>query len=59
VAGVLGASKDVIRRTYGHHAHDHLRHAVAAFSRGPRVHDTPMKSVNKRGQKEKISPNSD
>jgi integrase len=33
VAGVLGASEDVIRRTYGHHAHDHLRHAVAAFSR--------------------------
>jgi integrase len=33
VAGVLGASEDVIRRTYGHHAHDHLRRAVAAFSR--------------------------
>ena len=33
VAGVLGASEDVIRRTYGHHADDHLRHAVAAFSR--------------------------
>jgi hypothetical protein len=39
VAGVLGASEDVIRRTYGHHAHDHLRHAVAAFSRRP----APMK----------------
>ena len=33
VAGVLGASEDVIRRTYGHHADDHLRRAVAAFSR--------------------------
>jgi integrase len=33
VAGVLGASEDVVRRTYGHHAHDHLRQAVAAFSR--------------------------
>jgi integrase len=34
VAGVLGTSEDVIRRTYGHHAQDHLRHAVGAFSRG-------------------------
>ncbi len=33
VAGVLGASEDVIRRTYGHHADDHLRRAVAVFSR--------------------------
>jgi integrase len=33
VAGVLGTSEDVIRRTYGHHAQDHLRLAVAAFSR--------------------------
>jgi integrase len=33
VAGVLGTSEDVIRRTYGHHADDHLRRAVAAFSR--------------------------
>jgi integrase len=33
VAGVLGASENVIRRTYGHHAQDHLRSAVAAFSR--------------------------
>ena len=32
VAGVLGTAEDVIRRTYGHHAQDHLRHAVAAFS---------------------------
>jgi integrase len=59
VAGVLGASEDVIRRTYGHHAHDHLRHAVAAFSRRPPAHEMPMKSVNKRGQKGKISPNAD
>ena len=36
VAGVLGASEDVVRRTYGHHAHDHLRSAVAAFSRRAR-----------------------
>jgi integrase len=33
VAGVLGASEAVIRRTYGHHADDHLRRAVAVFSR--------------------------
>jgi integrase len=33
VAGVLGASEDVVRRTYGHHAQDHLRQAVTAFSR--------------------------
>jgi integrase len=33
VAGILGASEDVIRRTYGHHAHDHLRQAVTVFSR--------------------------
>jgi integrase len=59
VAGVLGASEDVIRRTYGHHAHDHLRSAVAAFSRRPSAHETPMKTVNKRGQKTKISPNAD
>jgi integrase len=39
VAGVLGTTEDIIRRTYGHHAHDHLRQAVAAFSR--RV--TPMR----------------
>jgi integrase len=33
VAGVLGTSENIIRRTYGHHAHDHLRQAVAVFSR--------------------------
>ena len=33
VAGVLGTTEDVIRRTYGHHAQDHLRQAVSAFSR--------------------------
>jgi integrase len=33
VAGVLGCSEQVIRQTYGHHAKDHLRAAVAAFSR--------------------------
>jgi integrase len=35
VAGVIGASENVVRRTYGHHAQDHLRAAVAAFSRAP------------------------
>ena len=57
VAGVLGASENVIRRTYGHHAHD--RHAVAAFSRRPSAHEMPMKSGNKSRQTGKISPNSD
>jgi integrase len=33
VAGVLGCGENVVRRTYGHHAQDHLRAAVAAFSR--------------------------
>jgi hypothetical protein len=32
VAGVLGASEEVVRRTYGHHAQDHFRQAVAVFS---------------------------
>jgi integrase len=59
VAGVLGASEAVIRHTYGHHAHDHLRQAVAVFSRRTPAHETPMKSVNKRGQIRKISPNGD
>lgn len=35
VAGVLGCGEDVVRRTYGHHAQDHLRAAVGAFSRRP------------------------
>jgi hypothetical protein len=59
VAGVPGASEDVIRRTYGHHAHDHLRHAVASFSRRSPAHETPMKSVNKGGRIAKTSSNSD
>jgi integrase len=33
VAGVLGTTEDVVRQTYGHHAQDHLRQAVRAFSR--------------------------
>src|SRR6516164_3037418 len=33
VGGVLGTSEDVIRSTYGHHAHDGLRRTVEAFSR--------------------------
>lgn len=36
VAGLLGASEQVIRDTYGHHAHDHLHRAVMAFSRRQR-----------------------
>jgi integrase len=35
VSKVLGTSEDVVRRTYGHHAHDDLRQAVSAFSRKP------------------------
>ncbi len=35
VAGVLGCSEEVVRRTYGHQAKDHLRAAVATFSRRP------------------------
>jgi integrase len=37
VAGILGCGEDVIRRTYGHHAQDHLRAAVGAFSRSRRI----------------------
>ena len=33
VAGVLGCSEAVVRKTYGHHAKDHLRGAVDAFSK--------------------------
>jgi integrase len=33
VAGVLGCSEEIVRKTYGHYAKDHLRAAVAAFSR--------------------------
>jgi integrase len=41
VAGVLGTTEDVVRRTYGHHAQDHLRQAVAAFSRRRAPKDSP------------------
>lgn len=41
VAGVIGTTEDVVRRTYGHHAHDHLRQAVAAFSRRPAPKNSP------------------
>jgi integrase len=48
VAGVLGTSEDVIRDTYGHHAHDGLRRTVEAFSRrrtkGETAHVSPRKS---------------
>jgi integrase len=35
VAGVLGTSEAVIRKTYGHHAVEHLRRAVNVWSRRP------------------------
>jgi integrase len=35
VAGVLGTSEDVIRRTYGHHSVEHLRRAVSVWSKRP------------------------
>jgi integrase len=35
VAGVLGTSEDVIRRTYGHRSVEHLRDAVNVWSRRP------------------------
>jgi integrase len=33
VAQVIGTTEDVVRKTYGHHASEHLSRAVAAFSR--------------------------
>jgi hypothetical protein len=33
VAGVLGTSEAVIRKTYGHHSVAHLRRAVDVWSR--------------------------
>jgi integrase len=35
VAGVLGTSEAVIRRTYGHHSIEHLRNAVGVWSKRP------------------------
>jgi integrase len=35
VAGVLGTSEAVIRKTYGHHSVEHLRAAVDVWSRRP------------------------
>ena len=35
VAGVLGTSEAVIRKTYGHHSVEHLRQAVDVWSRRP------------------------
>jgi len=37
VAGVLGTSEAMIRRTYGHHSIEHLRKAVDIWSRRPKV----------------------
>jgi integrase len=33
VAGVLGTSEGVIRKTYGHHSVEHLRSAVDVWSK--------------------------
>jgi integrase len=35
VAGVLGTSEAVIRKTYGHHSIEHLRTAVDVWSKRP------------------------
>jgi integrase len=35
VAGVLGTSEAVIRKTYGHHSVEHLRRAVDVWSWRP------------------------
>lgn len=35
VAGVLGTSEAVIRKTYGHHSVEHLRRAVGVWSKRP------------------------
>jgi integrase len=37
VAGVLGTSEAVIRKTYGHHAIEHLRQATDIWSRRPKA----------------------
>jgi hypothetical protein len=51
LTGVLGTSEDVMRRTYGHYADDHLKRAVAAVSR------RYLKPVNKCVQKAKNGAN--
>ena len=43
VAGVLGCSEAVVRKTSGQHAKDHLRAAVAAFSHRPSGNGSAMK----------------
>jgi integrase len=35
VAGVLGTSEAVVRKTYGHHCVEHLRDAVNVWSKRP------------------------
>jgi integrase len=37
VAGVLGTSEAVIRKTYGHHSVEHLRRAVDVWSKRPSI----------------------
>lgn len=48
VAGVLGTSEAVIRKTYGHHAQDNLRKAVDVFSH--RANVSPMKPRPKQAE---------
>lgn len=47
VAGVLGATEDIVRSTYGHHATEYLRDAVAVFSRGKEWQRNPSKRRGK------------
>jgi len=55
VAGVLGTSEDVIRRTYGHHSVEHLRNAVDdVWSRRP-LKATVVQKRAKSGRKISVS----
>ena len=49
VAGVLGTSEQVIRKTYGHHSVEHLRRAVEVWSRRARVSRAVSGAVNSSG----------
>jgi integrase len=59
VAGVLGTSEAVIRKTYGHHAQDRLRAAVDVFSkrepRGALVPVTVMSPKPRRKREQKVT----
>lgn len=50
-AGVLGTTEAVIRGTYGHHAKDHLREAVAAFSRPRLAQEIPRRKGSTVGRR--------